>query len=59
MVETKISLSTITPVYSGALYLEKLVHELAVLRDYWLNQDAPIMLTEAIFIDDAAIVMSH
>jgi len=55
MIETKISLSTITPVYSGALYLEKLVYELAVLRDQWLNQNAPIMLTEAIFIDDAAI----
>jgi glycosyltransferase involved in cell wall biosynthesis len=51
----KIRISTITPVYAGADYLEDLVEEIRRLRQLWLDEDAPLLLEEAIFVDDGAI----
>jgi glycosyltransferase involved in cell wall biosynthesis len=51
----KIRVSTITPVYAGADYLEDLVEEIGRLRKRWLDEDAPVLLEEAIFVDDEAI----
>ena len=51
----KIKLSVVIPVYSGADYLESLVQQLDTLRASWIEKDTPLELTEAIFVDDAAI----
>jgi polyisoprenyl-phosphate glycosyltransferase len=51
----KITLSIVTPVYSGANYLESLVRELDKLRSRWITNNAPIELTESIFVNDASI----
>ncbi len=51
----KIKLSTVTPVYTGSEYLESLVQQLDNLRTRWIESNAPIELTEAIFVDDASI----
>ncbi len=50
-----IKLSIVIPVYSGADYLEKLVHQIDELCTSWITHDAPIALSEAIFVDDASI----
>jgi glycosyltransferase involved in cell wall biosynthesis len=50
-----IKLSVVIPVYSGAAYLESLAHQLDALRSRWIGNNAPISLSEAIFVDDAAI----
>jgi len=50
-----ISLSTITPVYSGEDYLERLFAELQQLRDKWRIESAPLELSEVIFVDDGSI----
>lgn len=50
-----ITLSTVTPVYSGASYLAELVSELEALRNKWQKQDAPIRLVESIFVDDGSV----
>lgn len=52
---SKIRISTVTPVYSGADYLETLLAQLDVLRTSWIQSNAPIELTEAIFVDDESI----
>lgn len=51
----KISISTVTPVYAGANYIELLIAELESLRDTWINEDAPVILNESIFVDDGSI----
>lgn len=51
----RLTLSAVIPVYSGALYLEKLVGELNTVRTKWQAEDAAITLSEAIFIVDEAI----
>ena len=51
----RISVSTVTPVYSGAQCLKRLVQELGELREQWESAGAPVMLAEAIFVDDAAV----
>lgn len=50
----KVLLSTVTPVYGGAAYLEELVGELAVLRSELAKGPDPLELAEAIFVDDDA-----
>ena len=50
-----IKLSVVIPVYSGENYLDRLVHQLETLRSHWIENNAPISLCEAIFVDDAAI----
>jgi polyisoprenyl-phosphate glycosyltransferase len=55
MEQSQISVSTITPVYSGAKYLESLVDALVEVRDRWARSGSPLILAEAIFVDDAAI----
>lgn len=54
-----LTLSTVTPVYSGACYLEKLVQALSILREKWMDSNAPIALIEAIFVNDAAVDDSY
>ncbi|MFT5655524.1 MAG: glycosyltransferase involved in cell wall biosynthesis [Arenicella sp.] len=51
----KITVCTITPVYCGETYLVDLAHELEKVRNGWAESDAPLKLTEAIFVDDGSI----
>lgn len=50
-----IKLSVVVPVYSGADYLKSLAGQLDALRSRWIENNAPVSLSEAIFVDDAAI----
>ncbi|WP_282946388.1 MULTISPECIES: glycosyltransferase [unclassified Sphingopyxis] len=50
-----VSVSIVVPVYSGEAYLGRLVEEIAKLKTQWAEQNAPIMLAEAILVDDSAI----
>jgi len=52
---TKLLISTITPVYSGEEYLEELIEQLNNVRTYWIAQNYPVCLSEAIFVNDGAI----
>ncbi len=49
---TKISLSTVTPVYAGHEYLQLLVGRLAELRKKWADSGYPVDLTNAVFVND-------
>lgn len=49
-----VTLSTVTPVYSGEAYLEELVKRIKVIREEWEASDAPIKLVESIFVDDGS-----
>lgn len=51
----KITVSTVTPVYSGEAYLEKLVNKIADLKIKWEAESAPFALVEAIFVDDGSV----
>jgi glycosyltransferase involved in cell wall biosynthesis len=51
----KVYLSTVTPVYQGALFLKKLVEELDSVRTQLAEGDAPLQILEAIFVDDSSI----
>ncbi|QRM28273.1 glycosyltransferase [Microvirga sp. VF16] len=53
--QKKVTVSVVVPVYSGAQYLHALFDELQLLKDRWENENAPVSLVEAIFVDDAAI----
>jgi len=53
--DTPLSLSIVTPVYSGEAYLDSLVREIDKVRNEWEAHQAPIRLTEAVFVDDGAI----
>jgi len=50
----KLLLSTVTPVYQGAAFLEELVGELDRLRGRLERDGAPIELVESIFVDDSS-----
>lgn len=50
-----IKISTVTPVYKGEAYLEKLVLELVSVREKWNNSNIPLELVESIFVIDSAI----
>ena len=50
-----IKLSVVVPVYSGTDYLESLAQQLNTIRSQWIENNAPISLSEAVFVDDAAI----
>jgi len=59
-----LTLSTVTPVYSGQDYLRELVMALAEVRDKLQADEAPIQLVESIFvldegIDESATVLSE
>lgn len=47
-----ISVSLVIPVYSGEDYLAALVDAIEAVRADWLKRDYPILLAEAIFVDD-------
>jgi len=49
------SISTITPVYGGAAYLDDLVKELQEFRNYLVDADIPIRLIESIFVIDECV----
>ena len=49
------TISTVTPVYRGAAYLEKLVQELAQLRELLQNETEIIRLEESIFVLDGCV----
>lgn len=51
----QVTISTVTPVYSGQNYLETLAESLHELRQRWEDSSAPIQLQESIFIDDGSI----
>ena len=53
----KIRLSVVIPMYSGADYLESLAQQLDALRSRWIENNAPVSLSEAIFVDDAALTI--
>jgi glycosyltransferase involved in cell wall biosynthesis len=53
-VDAPISLSTVTPVYSGEQYLPELVDNLLNVRKNWEKRNAPIRLVESIFVDDGS-----
>lgn len=50
-----VSISTVTPVYSGSAYLENLIEELNVVRLYLESSSLPIKIIESIFVVDACI----
>jgi glycosyltransferase involved in cell wall biosynthesis len=50
-----ISVSVVVPVYSGEAYLRVLATAVEELRQRWLDESAPVGITELIFVDDAAI----
>ncbi len=50
-----ITLSTVTPVYSGEEYLPILADQLDQLRTRWEQQSAPLKLVECIFVNDGSI----
>ena len=50
-----ITVSTVTPVYSGEEYLVDLVEKIADLRNKWARSDSPLVLTETILVDDGSI----
>jgi polyisoprenyl-phosphate glycosyltransferase len=54
-ITNRLSLSAVVPVYSGNEYLVKLVAALNTLRSEWEDENAPIALTEAIFVLDDPI----
>ena len=47
-------LSIVVPVYSGDQYIPELFEEIKRLRETWLNIEAPIRLSELIFVNDDA-----
>ena len=47
-----ISVSLVIPVYSGEDYLPSLVEAIAQVRAKWINQNYPVTIAEAIFVDD-------
>lgn len=53
--DARVTLSTVTPVYSGAEYLRALVEQIRELRDALNTSNAPLQLVEAIFADDGSI----
>ncbi len=52
--EGTLSVSTITPVYCGAQYLEELIKQLERVRQEWQSKNYPIQIVESIFVVDAA-----
>lgn len=51
----RVLISTVTPVYRGERYIHDLVSALAALRRRLAEEDLPLELAEAIFVDDAAV----
>lgn len=55
----QVTISTVTPVYSGQNYLENLAESLHKIRQRWEDSNAPIKLHESIFVDDGSIDASN
>lgn len=53
--DNSILISTVTPVYNGALYLPKLVEELRQLKEDLASKTDNVMLSESIFVVDNAV----
>ncbi|NNE57005.1 MAG: glycosyltransferase [Hellea sp.] len=50
-----ISVSLVIPVYTGADYLADLIAAIDTVRTKWAEQDYPVKIIEAIFVDDHSI----
>jgi glycosyltransferase involved in cell wall biosynthesis len=50
-----VRVSIVVPVYAGEKYLSGLFNEIAALRAKWQSGDAPLAVSELIFVDDGAI----
>ena len=50
-----LKISTVTPVYSGEVYLRSLVESLSAIRSEWARLHCPFQLEECIFVDDNAV----
>ncbi len=50
----KITISTVTPVFSGQEFLDELAEEINNLKHEWEDSNAPFLLLEAIFVNDDA-----
>ncbi|RAI85578.1 glycosyltransferase [Algoriphagus yeomjeoni] len=50
-----IYLSTVTPVYRGSEFLEKLVYEIAKVKEELEGINAPFRILESVFVDDGSI----
>lgn len=55
VLENKLSVSVVIPVYSGEELLEMLVERIIAVGDFWFANSYPIKLQEIILVDDAAI----
>jgi len=53
--EQIIRVSTVTPVYAGADYLEALVKAISQVKDEWEAEGYPVRIIESIFVNDAAV----
>jgi glycosyltransferase involved in cell wall biosynthesis len=49
-----VSISTVTPVYSGKEFLQDLVTKIERTRNEWSNSQSPMQLDEAIFVNDSS-----
>jgi polyisoprenyl-phosphate glycosyltransferase len=51
---TKIRVSVVVPVYSGEKHIDELVDRLQAVKQDWALQDAPMVLSEVVLVDDCA-----
>lgn len=54
-----IYISTVTPVYQGSAFLEKLIFEISKVKEELELIDAPVRILESIFVDDGSIDNSN
>ncbi len=52
--ENYLTVSTVTPVYCGAAYLDELITEIEKVKSEWEQKSFPVRLQESIFVVDSA-----
>jgi len=57
--DTIITISTVTPVYNGGVFLHELISKIAKEREYLLSKGSNIQIIECIFVIDECIDNSH
>ena len=50
-----ITVCTITPIYKGEKYIKELIENIAKVKKTWESTSAPMILTEAILVDDGSV----
>lgn len=50
-----VSVTTVTPVYSGKEFLSELIAKIEQIRDKWSNSQSSLELSEAIFVNDSSV----